>query len=96
MAYEELYKLQLALFALKKKVGAVEGLAIENTDCSDVLDMLPFELTGSQEKVTDQVMTDLSSHKGMNRLVQGDVGSGKTVIALLAMVLLPKLVTKVF
>jgi ATP-dependent DNA helicase RecG len=86
LAYEELYKLQLALFALKKKVGAVEGLSIEPTDCSDVLEKLPFELTASQKKVTDQVMIDLSSHKGMNRLVQGDVGSGKTVIALLAMV----------
>lgn len=48
---------------------------------------LPFELTGAQQKTWNQVEADLTSKKTMNRLVQGDVGSGKTIIAALAMYL---------
>ncbi len=51
------------------------------------LQILPFELTGAQRKVFEEIMLDLQKDRPMSRLVQGDVGSGKTVVALLAMLL---------
>ena len=50
-------------------------------------DNLPFELTGAQKRVLKEIRTDTASGKQMNRLLQGDVGSGKTIVALLAMLL---------
>lgn len=48
------------------------------------LENLPFELTGAQQKVWKEIEKDLGSDKTMSRLVQGDVGSGKTIVAVLA------------
>jgi len=90
LAYEELYKLQLALFALKRKVADVEGRVIPKTDVSDLLAELPFTLTGSQFEVVEELEKDLADAKSMNRLVQGDVGSGKTVVALVGMIMAAK------
>lgn len=53
--------------------------------CQDFIDKLPYELTGAQKKVWAQIESDLCSTHLMNRLIQGDVGSGKTIIAILAM-----------
>ncbi|MDE7478040.1 MAG: ATP-dependent DNA helicase RecG, partial [Lachnospiraceae bacterium] len=53
--------------------------------CQDFIDKLPYELTGAQKKVWAQIEDDLCSTHLMNRLVQGDVGSGKTIVAILAM-----------
>ena len=53
----------------------------------EIIEGLPYDLTGAQKNVWHEIERDLSSHKLMSRLVQGDVGSGKTVIAFLAMVL---------
>lgn len=90
LAYEELFKLQLALFALKRKVGDVEGTIIPETDVADLLTALPFTLTQSQSAVIEEIKKDLAAPKGMNRLIQGDVGSGKTVVALVAMIMAAK------
>ena len=53
--------------------------------CQDFIDSLPYELTGAQKKVWAQIESDLCSTHLMNRLIQGDVGSGKTIVAVLAM-----------
>src|SRR5690606_22428615 len=48
-------------------------------------DIVPFKLTGAQERVIERIFADLTSDAPMNRLVQGDVGSGKTIVAFMAM-----------
>lgn len=53
----------------------------------EIIEGLPYELTNAQKNVWHEIERDLSGHKLMSRLVQGDVGSGKTVIAFLAMIL---------
>ncbi len=83
--FEELFLLQLALRLIKnndlvlKKVNLYNDLYEEN-----FTSMLPFELTGAQKRVISEIKNDLKSNKIMNRLVQGDVGSGKTMIAAVA------------
>ena len=51
---------------------------------SDVINDLPFKLTGAQLRVLEEIDNDLESHKAMNRLLQGDVGSGKTIVSIIA------------
>lgn len=87
IAFEELLTMQLALFRFKDK-GNEEREGIEfNKDekIQDLLDTLPYQLTGAQARVWKEIDNDMKSKKSMNRLVQGDVGSGKTVVATLAM-----------
>lgn len=55
--------------------------------CQDLISKLPYELTGAQKQVWRQIEQDMCSTRLMNRLVQGDVGSGKTIVAILAMLL---------
>ena len=85
--FEELLILQLGLFKLKNNLQQ-EGKGIQ---CSPVnslnsfVNALPFGLTDAQKRVLNDVLTDMESNKITNRLIQGDVGSGKTVIAALAL-----------
>lgn len=86
LIFEELLVLQTGLFYIKKGHTAHErGVVIpEDIDLGPFRARLPFDLTSGQEKVIAQIEKDLASAKPMNRLVQGDVGSGKTAVAELA------------
>jgi ATP-dependent DNA helicase RecG len=91
LKYEELFLLQLELLARKsittqKSSGAVFS-SVGDSFNSFYKDHIPFELTGAQKRVLKEIRRDLSTGKHMNRLLQGDVGSGKTLVALLAMLL---------
>lgn len=85
--YEELFMYVLKINYLKNKINN-DNLAIERNIDKDKLDKfiksLPFELTLDQDKSVNDIINDLSIKKRMNRLLQGDVGSGKTIIALIA------------
>ena len=87
LAFEELFTLQLGLFIIKSRTKEMKkGIKFSSTD--DVVkfvDKLPFELTSAQRKVLKEIENDMEAAEPMNRLVQGDVGSGKTVLAVLAM-----------
>lgn len=89
LAFEELYMIQCGLLLLKKRVqekkSGVRHLADSNL-LKQVLTALPFKLTHDQAKTWQEIKHAMESSVPMRRLVQGDVGSGKTVIALLALV----------
>lgn len=88
LIFEELFNLQIGLIYLKKEFNQTLGVQMMKKDAVEsFIKALPFELTGAQQKTWNQVEADLTSKKTMNRLVQGDVGSGKTIIAALAMYL---------
>lgn len=84
--FEEFLILQLGLFMFKNGVTEVEGIKFEkNEKLNDIINSLPFKLTKAQNRALNEIIQDMESNKVMNRLVQGDVGSGKTVVALLAL-----------
>ncbi len=87
LVFEELFHLQLGLVLIKKDIKLVDkSHSYSNrTKVNEVINELPFKLTNDQQTVLEEIMVDLESKRVMNRLVQGDVGSGKTVLALLAM-----------
>ncbi len=90
LKFEELFYIE-SLIALKKynyrsKVPGISYTLNKNL-LKQFLNSLPFELTKSQLKVLHQIRLDMESAKPMNRLLQGDVGSGKTVVALIAMII---------
>lgn len=88
LAWQEAFVLQTGLLARREGVGSEQAPACPRTG-NGLLDaflaVLPFTLTDSQEAALDGIGTDLASHRPMQRLLQGDVGSGKTVVALAAM-----------
>ena len=85
--YEELFMYVLKVNYLKQKMSD-DSTAIERNLDKDKLDKfikgLPFELTLDQDKAVNDIINDLSIKKRMNRLLEGDVGSGKTIVALIA------------
>ena len=87
LAYEELLFMQLAV-GLRKRFVKTEGQApkLHRTDAIDqrIRKRFPFKLTGAQEKSVNDICADLAQTRPMTRLLQGDVGSGKTVVALYA------------
>ncbi len=88
LIFEELFNLQIGLIYLKKEFGSESGIQMhDHSGVADLLSALPFSLTKAQEKTWRQVCGDMTSSSIMNRLVQGDVGSGKTVIAALSLYL---------
>lgn len=78
--------MQLLLLNLKNKCMQKEtGIRFDKSvKMSDVIDALPFKLTGAQLRALEDIDIDMEQDKVMNRLLQGDVGSGKTVIAVIA------------
>ena len=87
LVFEELLILQLGLFIIKNKTYSKNsGISFNRIDeMVDFISKLPFGLTNAQIKVLKEIEEDMDKHKQMNRLIQGDVGSGKTVVAVLAM-----------
>lgn len=82
LIFGELLALEIGLLSIKAKSGANKiGPVIKGDRLWEYIDKLPFELTDDQKKAASDIAIDLSSSKPMNRLIQGDVGSGKTVLA---------------
>ena len=86
LVFEELLALQLALFRLKEGQKFDEkGIKFDsNIKMQDVIETLPFTLTNAQKRVLNEIDKDMEKDTAMNRLLQGDVGSGKTVVSIVA------------
>jgi ATP-dependent DNA helicase RecG len=84
LAFNEFFDLLVKSRERKKKLLKKKGIAlnINQLTINNFISSLPFKLTNSQEKVIDEILDDLKRAVPMNRLLQGDVGSGKTVVAL--------------
>ncbi|UWD50537.1 ATP-dependent DNA helicase RecG [Clostridioides difficile] len=86
IVFEELLILQLGLFVFKSGRNKENGIKFTTSESlKNIINSLPFKLTKAQNRALDEIINDMNSDKIMNRLVQGDVGSGKTVVALLAL-----------
>ena len=81
LAFEELYLLTIGLRLLRAQRADVLGKPCAFTELAPFLAALPFSLTGAQARAVNDIVRDLSGRRPMNRLIQGDVGSGKTMIA---------------
>ena len=80
-AFEELFYLSLGLALLRERRSRGQGPAFGETALEDFYKLLPFALTGAQRRALEEAAADLAVARPMNRLVQGDVGSGKTAVA---------------
>ena len=90
LKYEELFTFMFKINYLKEqhkkeKTGIKRDLTEE--DLNTIISKIPFELTGDQLKAIEEIRKDLNSSSRMNRILQGDVGSGKTIVGILAMYL---------
>ena len=87
LIFDELLFLQTGLLMMRNRMTVQKkGISFsEEIKMSEFIASLPYELTGAQKRVLKEINSDMESDKGMNRLVQGDVGSGKTVVAAAAM-----------
>ncbi len=83
LAFQNLLLLQVGMVQQRTKAKAADGLAIQMSkpELDDFIAQLPFALTGAQKRVVAEMMGDIANDSPMTRLVQGDVGSGKTVVA---------------
>jgi ATP-dependent DNA helicase RecG len=86
LAFDELFFLQLGLALKKRGVALEDGISFQVTHryTKELLKLLPFSLTGAQRRVLSEIKADMISPHPMHRLLQGDVGCGKTLVALLA------------
>ena len=87
LAFDELLANQLALALVRRKMRKIKGRILKGTNEAQktVLNSLSFTLTNAQKRVIGEIRSDMQSPLRMLRLVQGDVGSGKTIVALMAM-----------
>lgn len=90
LAFEELFLLALGLKLLRERRTFVAGKQCKKVDLSPFFTSLPFSLTGAQRRAIDDIARDLTGKRPMNRLVQGDVGSGKTMVAAAAIYMAAK------
>ncbi len=84
LGFDELFYVSLATAKARKewnKKPIIKPLEIKQTDLKNIISLLPFELTKAQIKVLEDIYKDLKKSQPMNRLIQGEVGSGKTVVA---------------
>ncbi len=81
LIYEELLVLQLGIGRMKNRGSSSTGAPMQRLDPAPFWASLPFSPTGAQRRAVDEILTDLSGSTSMNRLLQGDVGSGKTLVA---------------
>ena len=86
LAFDEIFFLQMGVLRQKRDWQSVTARIFDVPDewMNARIQALPFELTGAQQRAVDDILVDLGSGRPMNRLLQGDVGSGKTVVAALA------------
>ncbi len=84
LIFDELLILQTGLMAARKTSSVTRGIALTG-DEREYIDSLPYELTEAQKRCVREISADLESERAMNRLIQGDVGSGKTAVAETAM-----------
>lgn len=89
LKYEELFEFMFKINYLKKENTKLDGIKrkIYKKDLEKIYKLLPFSLTKDQKTVLEEIRVDLNSEKRMNRLLQGDVGSGKTIVSIIAMYL---------
>lgn len=87
LVFDEFFQFTLALLALKEKKTIINNsfLVNDKKECDEFINQLPFPLTKAQVRVWNEIKSDLCSNRSMSRLVQGDVGSGKTILAALAL-----------
>ena len=88
LAFDELFLMQLAVLTRKRQwqeEGEGIPLAADSAPLNTFLDSLPFSLTGAQARALDEILKDLKGDTPMSRLLQGEVGSGKTVVAAAAL-----------
>ena len=90
LAFEELFLLALGLKLLRERRTFVAGKQCKKVDLSPFFTSLPFSLTGAQRRAIGDIARDLTGKRPMNRLVQGDVGSGKTMVAAAAIYMAAK------
>ena len=86
LAFEELFLLAIGMQVLSRRREELSCAPLRDLDLTAFYRSLPFSLTGAQQRAVDEILADLASGRPMNRLVQGDVGSGKTMVAAAAMV----------
>ena len=89
LVFDEFFLLELGLALLKKKETREKGISFKSKNDLAIkfLDSLPFKLTGAQKRVLKQIEEDMKRPLPMNRLVHGDVGCGKTIVALVSMLI---------
>ena len=81
LIYEELLVLQRGIGRMKNHGAASTGAPMKKADASPFWESLSFSPTGAQRRAVEEILTDMSGETSMNRLLQGDVGSGKTLVA---------------